>query len=75
MSVSLYKEKKFTKLLAESQAKRDQVFIGRKITTQVYGRFVEGTVIAVHPFGTVDVELNNGQCYRVSGLNLNKTGD
>ena len=29
-------------------------------------------VIAVHVFGTIDVErLSDGQCFRVSGLSLN----
>lgn len=29
-----------------------------------------GTIIKVYPFGTVDVELADGRCYRVTGLSF-----
>jgi hypothetical protein len=55
--------------IAESKANQQQRNIGQAITVQIYGRMVEGKIIAVHPFGTVDVETPSG-CYRVSGLSL-----
>jgi len=27
-------------------------------------------VIKIHPFGTIDVELSNGKCFRITGLSL-----
>ncbi len=30
-----------------------------------------GTIVAVHAFGTIDVELPNGRTYRVTGLFFN----
>jgi hypothetical protein len=36
------------------------------MTMKVYGAV--GTIIAVHAFGTVDVEMADGRCYRVTGL-------
>jgi len=55
---------------AQSQSKRQQHNIGQPITTQIFGRMVTGKIIAVHPFGTVDIESPSG-CFRVSGLSLN----
>lgn len=56
--------------IAASHAKRQQHNVGQVITVQIYGRMVTGKIMAVHPFGTVDVETPGG-CYRVSGLSLN----
>jgi hypothetical protein len=53
-----------------SKAKRQQQNIGKPITVSIFGRSVTGKIMAVHPFGTVDVETPGG-CYRVSGLSLN----
>lgn len=36
------------------------------MTYDVRGRL--GTIIAVHPFGTIDVRMDDGATYRVSGL-------
>ena len=58
--------------IAKSKAKRQQHNVGQPITTQIFGRMVTGKIIAVHPFGTVDIELPNG-CFRVSGLSLQAT--
>jgi hypothetical protein len=55
---------------ARSTAQRQQHNIGQVITVSIFGRPVTGKIMAVHPFGTVDVETHAG-CYRVSGLSLN----
>ena len=52
------------------KAKQQQHYIGKTIKTSIFGRMVEGKILAVHPFGTVDIEIANGNCYRVSGLSL-----
>jgi len=56
--------------IVRSKTKRQQHNIGQTITVQLFGRTVTGKIIAVHPFGTIDVETASG-CYRVSGLSLN----
>ena len=58
------------KAFAVVKAKQQQHHIGRTITTSIFGRMVEGKIIAVHPFGTVDLETPSG-CYRISGIFLN----
>jgi hypothetical protein len=58
------------RIYAVARAKRQQHHIGKTITTSIFGRIVEGKIIAVHPFGTVDVDIGSGVCYRVSGINL-----
>jgi len=55
--------------IAQSKAKRQQHHIGQPTTVQLFGRMVTGKIIAVHPFGTVDIETSSG-CYRISGLSL-----
>jgi hypothetical protein len=55
--------------IERSKANQQQRNIGQSIMVQIYGRVVAGKIIAVHPFGTVDVETPSG-CYRVSGLSL-----
>jgi hypothetical protein len=35
-------------------------------TYTIYGTI--GTIIEVHAFGTIDIELPDGRCYRVTGL-------
>ena len=52
------------------QAKKQQHNIGQSINVSIFGREVLAKIIAVHPFGTVDVETPSG-CYRISGLSLN----
>jgi hypothetical protein len=36
----------------------------------IYGRAYRAKVLKVHPFGTVDIKLPSGDCFRVSGLGL-----
>jgi len=55
---------------AAVRAKRQQHHIGREIQTSIFGRVVIGKIIAVHPFGTIDIELPSGNCFRVSGIQL-----
>ena len=61
------KNRIFAQSRANQQAKRH---LGQTITTQIFGRMVQGKIIAVHPFGTIDIETASGN-YRVSGLSLN----
>ncbi len=58
------------KTFAKVTAKRQMHHIGEIIKTSLFGRIVDGKIIKVHPFGTVDIELSGGQCYRVSGISL-----
>jgi hypothetical protein len=41
--------------------------IGQYITTTIYGHTIRVKILAVHPFGTIDVMRADGQCFRVSG--------
>lgn len=59
-----------SRLFAAVRAKQQQKHIGETIETLIFGRMVAGKIIAVHPFGTVDLELPNGNCVRVSGIAL-----
>jgi hypothetical protein len=39
------------------------------ITVSIYGAATACRLLAVHPFGTLDVErISDGKCFRVSGL-------
>jgi len=58
------------KTFAKVTANRQKHHIGQIIKTSLFGRIVDGKIIEVHPFGTVDIELSGGQCYRVSGISL-----
>jgi hypothetical protein len=42
--------------------------IGQTIQASIYDRVYDAKIIAVHDFGTLDVELANGQCFRITGL-------
>lgn len=44
-------------------------FIVNKIyNLSIYGKFQPVKILAVHPFGTVDVETETGHCFRITGL-------
>jgi hypothetical protein len=60
---------KIINAFATIKAKQQQHHIGKMIQTSIFGRLVDGKIIAVYPFGTVDIETPSG-CYRVSGLSL-----
>jgi hypothetical protein len=38
----------------------------------IFGKVQKVKVIKIHPFGTIDVELSNGKCFRITGLSLTK---
>jgi hypothetical protein len=57
-------------MFAKVRAKEQQKHIGETIQTSIFGRMVSGKIIAVHPFGTVDIETESGNCFRVSGISL-----
>jgi hypothetical protein len=44
--------------------------IGQKIEMHVYGKLQTVTVLAVHPFGTIDIETATGACFRITGLSF-----
>jgi hypothetical protein len=44
--------------------------IGQKIEMSVYGKLQIVTVLAVHPFGTIDIETESGACFRITGLSF-----
>lgn len=56
--------------IAKSKAKRQQHHIGKTIKTSIFGRMVEGKIVAVHPLGVVDIDIGKDCFYRVSGLSL-----
>ena len=58
-------------MFAKVRAKEQQKHIGETIQTSIFGRMVSGKIIAVHPFGVVDIETESGNCFRVSGISLN----
>jgi hypothetical protein len=45
--------------------------IGQKVQMHVFGKLQTVTILAVHPFGTVDIETASGACYRITGLSFN----
>ena len=55
---------------ASVKAKKQQHHVGKILRTSLFGKMVDGKILAVHPFGVVDIELPNGSCYRVSGISL-----
>lgn len=44
--------------------------VGQKIQIALYSKLQTVTVLAVHKFGTIDVETESGACYRVTGLSF-----
>jgi hypothetical protein len=37
-------------------------------TMHIFGKIQKVTILAVRPAGTLDIELTDGKCYRVSGF-------
>lgn len=60
-----------SRIFAKVRAKNQQKHIGETIETLIFGRMVSGKIIAVHPFGVIDIETESGNCFRVSGISLN----
>lgn len=50
--------------------KMQKPIVGQKIQMPVYGKIRVVTVLAVHPFGTIDVETESGACFRITGLSF-----
>jgi hypothetical protein len=44
--------------------------LAKKSNCPVYGALQTVTVLAVHKFGTIDVETESGACFRVTGLSF-----
>lgn len=44
--------------------------IGQKIQVSIYSKLQTVTVIAVHKFGTIDIETASGNCFRITGLSF-----
>jgi hypothetical protein len=43
---------------------------GQVKTMHIFGKVQQVTILAVHKFGTMDIELESGKCFRVSGLSF-----
>ena len=43
---------------------------GSTIKMHVRGKVQTVKVLAVHPFGTLDIETESGHCFRVTGLSF-----
>ena len=39
----------------------------KTVTVTIYGREYVATLLAIHSHGTIDVQLPDGRCFRVSG--------
>jgi hypothetical protein len=52
------------------EKKMQKPTIGQKIEMPVYGKIRIVTVLAVHPFGTIDVETEMGNVLRITGLSF-----
>ena len=48
----------------------NHIKVGQTIQISIYGKLQPVTVLAVHPFGTIDVQTQSGRCFRVSGLRM-----
>lgn len=44
--------------------------VGQKIQIAIYSKLQTVTVLAVHKFGTIDVETASGNCFRITGLSF-----
>jgi hypothetical protein len=44
--------------------------IGQIIKVSIYGKTQSVKVVAIHDFGTIDVETKNGQYFRLSGMSI-----
>ena len=44
--------------------------VGQTKTMHIFGKVQQVTILAVHPAGTMDIELASGKCYRVTGLSF-----
>jgi len=42
--------------------------INQTYNLSIFGKFQPVTILAIHPFGTIDVQTQSGKCYRLSGF-------
>ena len=44
--------------------------VGQTKTMHIFGKIQQVLILAVYPAGTMDIELETGKCYRVTGLSF-----
>jgi hypothetical protein len=44
--------------------------VGETRNMHIFGKVQRVTILAVHQFGTVDVETESGKCFRITGLSF-----
>lgn len=44
--------------------------VGEQRKMHIFGRIHLVTILAIHPMGTLDIELESGKCFRLSGLSF-----
>jgi len=44
--------------------------VGETRRMHIFGKIHQVTILAVHGLGTVDVEIESGKCFRISGLSF-----
>ena len=44
--------------------------VNQIINLPIFGKVQPVRIIAVHPFGTIDIETASGKCFRITGLPL-----
>ena len=45
--------------------------VNQYIILTVYGKPQSVKVLAVHSFGTIDIQTKTGKCFRITGLSFN----
>lgn len=48
--------------------KSAELKVGEVYSMEVFGKVRKVQIIAKHAFGTIDIMLANGKCYRITGL-------
>lgn len=44
--------------------------VNQIVNLPVFGKVQPVKILAIHTFGTIDVETASGRCYRITGLSL-----
>lgn len=44
--------------------------VGQTKTMHIFGKIQQVTILAVRDFGTLDIETQDGKCFRVSGFSF-----
>jgi hypothetical protein len=42
--------------------------VNQVVHLPIFGKVQTVKILAVHPFGTIDVEAASGRCFRITGL-------